>query len=101
MGFIKQSKVSGVGAQARRAHEEGRRFFVAQLHPGSWSTGLASGSAGDLAEMIEAIEDEGWTLAYAPAFVARDDGKKMTAYCTFQSARVAVDVQQEPSLING
>ena len=33
MGFIKQSKVSGVGAQARRAHEEGRRFFVARDCP--------------------------------------------------------------------
>ncbi len=86
MGFIKQNKVSGVGAEAKRAHEEGRRFFVAQLHPGAWSTGLKSGSAGDLAEMIEAIEDEGWTLAYAPSFVPREDGKKMTAYCTFRPA---------------
>jgi hypothetical protein len=86
MGLIKQNKVSGVSAAARRAREEGHRFFIAQLHPGAWSTGLVSGSAGDLAEMIEAIEDEGWMLAYAPAFVARDDGKKMTAYCTFRPA---------------
>jgi hypothetical protein len=86
MGFIKQNKMSGVAAAAKRAHEEGRRFFVAQLHPGSWSTGLQSGSAGDIAEMIEAIEDEGWMLAYAPSFVPRDDGKKMTAYCTFRLA---------------
>jgi hypothetical protein len=49
MGFIKQNKVSGVAAAAKRAHEEGRRFFVAQLHPGAWSTGLQSGPAGDLA----------------------------------------------------
>ena len=40
MGFIKQNKVSGVSAEALRAREEGRRFFVAQLHPGAWSTGL-------------------------------------------------------------
>jgi hypothetical protein len=87
MGLIKQNKVSGVGAAARRAREEGRRVFVAQLHPGAWSTGLSSGPAGDIAEMIEAVEDEGWTLAYAPSFVPRDDGKKMTAYCTFRPAQ--------------
>jgi hypothetical protein len=86
MGFIKQNKVSGV-APRRSAPMRGvaasssRNSIQARGAPNS-----NRGSAGDLAEMIEAIEDESWALAYAPSFVPRDYGKKMTAYCTFRPA---------------
>src|SRR5258708_26353123 len=87
MGFMKQAKAASVGADALRAREEGHTIFVAQLHPGSWSTAQKSGSAGDVAEMIESVESAGWTLAFAPSFVARADGSKMTAYCPLRPAQ--------------
>jgi len=62
MGIVRDTKVQMVVNDARRAYTEGRYVFVARLNS---STRLksTSGSVGDWAEMIEAVEAEGWALA--------------------------------------
>lgn len=64
MGMIKQSKIGTVRADAQRAREEGRRVFVAVFKAGVLSSGMFSGGLGHIAEMIEAVEAEGWRLEH-------------------------------------
>ncbi len=64
MGFFKNVKSSVVGAEARRAREEGRTVYVAMLNVPltQSSSAMPSGSVSGWAEMIETVEAEGWRL---------------------------------------
>jgi len=62
MGFIRDAKTEKVGRDAGRAREEGRTVFVARANVSGIDAGT-SGAVRDVAEMLEAIEAEGWTLA--------------------------------------
>ncbi len=80
MGMIRDVKVQTIAKDAARAISEGRLVFVARLHtPGRLHD--MTGSVGDWAEMIEAIEAEGWTLA---SWTVADGPKGAGAYPLFR-----------------
>ena len=60
MGFIRSTKANIVSNEAQRAYAEGHTVFAATLHS-SYVAG--SGPVAGWAEMIESIENEGWTMA--------------------------------------
>ena len=62
VGFIKDSKASTLAGDARRARTEGKTVFVAQLRGPLSHTAALTRVIPDAAEMIQAIEAEGWYL---------------------------------------
>lgn len=61
MGFLKDAKTNALATEARRAREEGRRYFAPMLNTPTSHSGM-TGAVGGWAEMIEGVEAEGWTL---------------------------------------
>lgn len=81
MGFIKQAKQDAIAAEAVRAVQEGRRVFAPKLNTPMSQHGM-SGSIAGWAEMIEAIEDAGWTMT--DWSVAHDAKGRPEAYPLFR-----------------
>lgn len=82
MGIIKTMKGNALGADARRAREAGRQRFAAILNAPARNKDGFSGGIDDWAEMIQAIENEGWTLTHWT--VGRDTHGRPEAYPLFQ-----------------
>ncbi len=83
MGWIKQAKANALSEEAARALAEGRTVFAPMLNtPMTHHT--MSGSVAGWAEMIEAIEAEGWELEHWS--VAADDKGRPQAYPLFRRA---------------
>ena len=63
MGWIKDKdqRIENVAAEARRAADEGRMFFIPMLNTPMTQRKL-SGSVSEWSEMLEVIEQHGWTL---------------------------------------
>lgn len=81
MGFVKDTKASSMAASAARAIEEGHYVFVAQIRgPVSHSPKL-SRAIPDAAEMIEAIERQGWALSKFDSLVYDNN---TTLVCLFR-----------------
>jgi hypothetical protein len=81
MGWIKDAKANALTTEAQRAIEEGRTVFTPRLNTPATAASL-SGSVSGWAEMIEAIEESGWTLAH---WTATDDSKRRpVAYPLFR-----------------
>ena len=58
---VKEAKADVLGRHAARAVTEGRSVFVANLNMSMFQVDV-NGPIGGWAEMIEAVEREGWTL---------------------------------------
>ena len=81
MGWIKNAKASMLTMEAARAVQEGRTVFAPMLNtPMTHHT--MSGAVAGWAEMIEAIEAEGWVLTNWS--VAADDKGRPQAYPLFR-----------------
>lgn len=63
MGILKKHYANSVAEDAARAREEGRTVFVARIPASGLATNYV-GSMGGMAEMIEAIEQQGWRLEH-------------------------------------
>jgi hypothetical protein len=61
MGFIKDAKANTAASHAARARQEGRTVLLYRQDIGIASSGL-SGPISAAAEVIEAIESQGWLL---------------------------------------
>lgn len=61
MGRIKEAKADVLASHAARAIDEGRNVFVANLNMGMFQVDVNGPIAG-WAEMIEAVERQGWFL---------------------------------------
>ena len=79
MGMIRDVKVENITKEAARAYSEGRYIFTPRLNAPS-RLGDMTGSVGDWAEMIEAIEGQGWALVH---WTVTDAGK-VGAYPLFR-----------------
>lgn len=64
MGMFKDVKESTMGADARRAYEAGMFVFAPRLKTGSGTQHTFSGPNASWAEMVEAVEAEGWRLDF-------------------------------------
>jgi hypothetical protein len=62
MGFFKQTKANTLANYASRARQEGRSVFVAQFRGAMHNSPSMSHPISDVAEMIEAVEGEGWRM---------------------------------------
>ena len=62
MGLVRDTKASAAAQHAARASHEGRTVLLYRQNVGATSSGF-SGPVGDVAEVIEAIESQGWELA--------------------------------------
>lgn len=60
MGIFKDAKSDTMASHARRAAAEGRQVFVAQFRGAVSHSPKLSRPVQDVAEMIEAVEAEGW-----------------------------------------
>lgn len=83
MGLIKDAKQEQLGAEARRAVQEGRVIFAPRLNTPKLQSGL-TGPISGWAELIEAVEREGWTLV--DWTVAHDAKGRPEAYPLFRRA---------------
>jgi len=81
MGKIKDSTADMLRQEAARAVAEGRTVFTAFLNTPMTQTKLSSSIAG-WAEMIEAVEGEGWELTQWTA--ATDSVNRSLAYPLFR-----------------
>jgi hypothetical protein len=81
MGLFKDVKTGTLATEAKRAVEEGRTVFAPRLNSPMTSSGF-SGSISGWAEMIEAIEAEGWVLAHWA--VSDDEKHRPGAYPLFR-----------------
>lgn len=84
---MKQAKADSMGAHAARARQEGRRVLVVRIQTRFWSAGNFSGPMDDTAEMIEAIERQGWTMDRMSYVIKKDD--KPEGIYLFRPAAVA------------
>lgn len=66
MGFVKDAKANAAANHAARARDEGRTVLLYRQDVGIASSGF-SGPVSGVAEVIEAIEGQGWAL-YQMAF---------------------------------
>lgn len=60
-GRVKEAKATALAQHAARAVAEGRQVFVANLNMGMFQVDI-NGPISGWAEMIEAVEHEGWFL---------------------------------------
>lgn len=60
MGLVKDTRAAVLRIEAERARQQGRWIFTPRLTTSSGSE--TSGSIAGWAEMIEAVEEAGWTL---------------------------------------
>ena len=87
MGIVRQAKADSMASHAGRARQEGRRVLVVRIQTRFWSAGAFSGPMDDTAEMIEAIEAQGWALDKM-SYVIKKDNKPEGIYL-FRPAAVA------------
>jgi hypothetical protein len=73
MGIMRQAKADSMAAHAQRARQEGRQVLVVRIQTRFWSAGAFSGPMDDTAEMIEAIERNGWVMDRMSYVIKRDD----------------------------
>lgn len=90
MGFIKEAKANNMAGDAKRAAEEGRTVFVAQFRGAVSHSPSLSRPIGGVAEMIEAVEAEGWRVDQFTAFPYKDN---MTVAVMFRRAMVPQPLQ--------
>lgn len=83
MGWIKDAKAKALAKEAERATKEGRTVFVPMLNTPQ-SQGELSGSVAGWAEMIEAVEEQGWALTQWA--VGQDAKGRPQAYPLFRRA---------------
>jgi len=81
MGKIKDAKADILRTQAARAVEEGRTVFAPMLNTPKTQPRISSSIAG-WAEMMEAVEGEGWELTHWS--VAADGHGRPQAYPLFR-----------------
>ena len=81
MGRIKDAKADMLRTQAARAVEEGRTVFVPMLNTPATQPKISSSVSG-WAEMIEAVEGEGWVLTHWAA--TTDAQRRPQAYPLFR-----------------
>lgn len=62
MGIFKDAKSDSMASHAKRAAAEGRKVFVAQFRGAVSHSPKLSRPVADVAEMIEAVEEEGWRV---------------------------------------
>lgn len=84
MGFIKETKVNSLAQDARRARTEGRTVFVAQIRGPVRHSPAFTRVIPDAAEVIEAIEAEGW---YLDKMNGIDHNGNTTLFVLFRPAR--------------
>jgi hypothetical protein len=80
MGWIKDAKANTLGAEARKAFEDGDWYFAPRLNSPATAHQL-SGNIGDWAMMLEAIAKAGWVLQHWS--VAQDKPGRPEAYPLF------------------
>lgn len=87
MGFIKDGKAGMLRTEAERAFREGRTVFAPMLNtPVTFrSSATPSGSVSGWAEMIEAVESQGWVLTQWT--VGHDAKDRAQAYPLFRRVR--------------
>ena len=73
MGFMKEAKADTMRQHAGRAMQEGRQVLVVRIQTRFWSAGAFSGPMDDTAEMIEAIEGQGWHLDQMSYVMKKND----------------------------
>lgn len=81
MGLIKDAKADVLGKDAARAREQGRTVFVARINMPVTGSGFSTSVSG-AAEMIEAIEAEGW--AYQDMSWTQDTKGRPEGYFLFR-----------------
>lgn len=84
MRVIKQVKAHHVGDAAAAARDAGQQVFAARLKVPNYFTLDTSGPIQGWAEMIEAIEAQGWVLVQWTASVDKKD--RPEAYPLFRRA---------------
>lgn len=85
MGAIKDIKAQSLSADARRARVEGRTVFVAQIRGPVRHSPSLTRVIPDAAEVIEAIEAQGWFLDKMNGI---DHKNNTTLFVLFRPARV-------------
>jgi len=88
MGFIKQVKGDSMANDARRAVAEGHSVFVAQFRGAVSHSPSLSRPIQGIAEMIEAVEGEGWRVDQFTSVPYKDN---MTVTCLFRRVPTTVD----------
>lgn len=81
MGLFKDAKANTLATEAERARAEGRTVFTPKLNTPMSQHNL-SGSISGWAEMIEAVEAQGWQLWHWS--VAIDEKGRPEAYPLFR-----------------
>jgi hypothetical protein len=81
VGFIKDTKAQNLGTEAKRAVEQGRTVFAPKLNT-PMSQHNMSGAIAGWAEMVEAVEAQGWRLDQWS--VAIDNKGRPEAYPLFR-----------------
>jgi hypothetical protein len=81
MGWIKDAKQDTLATQARRAIEEGRTVFVPMLNTPMFASAM-SGPVPGWAEMVEAVETQGWHLEHWA--IGQDKQGRPQAYPLFR-----------------
>lgn len=84
MGFINNLKADTLSKDAARARDEGRMTFMARINVPVINAGFSTSVSG-AAEMIEAIEAEGW--AYQDMSWAQDAKGRPEGYFLFRRQR--------------
>lgn len=81
MGLINNLKADTLGKDAARAREQGRTVFVARINMPVTGSGFSQSLSG-AAEMIEAIEAQGW--AYHDMSWTQDSKDRPEGYFLFR-----------------
>ncbi|MFF3558672.1 hypothetical protein ACFYXS_01295 [Streptomyces sp. NPDC002574] len=84
MGFINNAKAGSAGAEAKKARENGQRVLAYKFIEANKNS-MATGPMAGIAERIEAIEAEGWTLYNMAAGEGKAlGGERIAVICLFR-----------------
>ena len=83
MGFIKDSKSNSMASDAKRSYDEGHTVFIAQFRGALGHSPSLSRPIAGVAEMIEAVEKQGWQLEQFTSVPYKDN---MTVVGLFRRA---------------
>lgn len=81
MGIMKQAKADSLADEAARARREGRTVFAPMLNTPASHHGM-TGAVPGWAEMIEAVEAQGWALYFWS--IGQDNKGRPQAYPLFR-----------------
>ena len=81
MGFLKDTKASAIGNEARKSFEDGAYLFTPRLNFPATMHGM-SGNVSDWSHQIQAVEAEGWAMC--DWSVAMDTKGRPEAYPVFR-----------------